>query len=366
MRKFAALLALSIGLMLCGCGNETDAESPETEIENDADADRSGVQNENDADAGKSELQDENTPAVREFGAQHENTTVTDVAQGGPYGEISISIPDGWNYERYPIDSDELMSGMYGICFYPEGVTEGYVSLAYFDFWGVCGTGLAEEEVTVAGNAAYIGTYDYHEYWDFIAFQGEYEGVVALTYSVGAWWGEYSDQVMGILNTLSFDQSAREGGAYIDSSESQIDEIGLSFSLKNISSTRATLIFRQYDADAPKGELVFGDDYFIEVQRDGKWESVPVVIKNAGFNAIAHIIFPEDSVEQEISWEWLYGELAPGEYRIGKSILESNESGGHQNYMIYAQFILEGEALEVSDNAEYYMCTGYPTPQRPE
>ena len=340
MRKFAALLALSIGLMLCGCGNVADAESPETEIENDADAGRSG--------------------------AKHENTTVTDVAQGGPYGEISISIPDGWNYEKYPIDSDELMSGMYGICFYPEGVTEGYVSLAYFDFWGVCGTGLAEEEVTVAGNAAYIGTYDYHEYWDFIAFQGEYEGVVALTYSVEDWWGEYGDQIMNILGTLSFDQSVREGGAYIDSNESEISEIGLSFSLKNISSTGATLIFRQYDADAPKGELVFGDDYFIEVQRDGKWESVPVVIKNAGFNAIAHIIFPEDSVEQEISWEWLYGELAPGEYRIGKGILESDESGDLQSYMIYAHFILEGEMLQTANDAEYYMCTGYPTPPRQE
>ena len=366
MRKFAVILAITIGLILCGCGSEADTESPETEMENDADSRRSEVQNENDADAGQFELQDGNTSTVRELGAQNENTTIIDVAQGGPYGKISISIPDGWNYERYPMDSDELMSGMYGICFYPEGVTEGYVELAYFDFFGVCGTGLEEEEVTVAGNAAYIGTYDYHEYWDFIAFQGEYKGIVALTYSVGAWWGKYSDQVMDILGTLSFDQSIREGSAYIDSSESEISEIGLSFSLKNISSTGATLVFRQYDADAPKGELVFGDDYFIEVQRDGKWESVPVVIKNAGFNAIAHMIFPEDSVEQEISWEWLYGELAPGEYRIGKGILESNESGDHQSYMIYAHFILGGEVLEVSDNAEYYMCTGYPTPPRQE
>lgn len=364
MRKFVALLALSIGLMLCGCGNETDAESPE--IENNEDAGRSGVQNENNADAGQIELQDENTPTVREFGARHENTTVTDVTQGGPCGEISISIPDGWNYEKYPMDSDELMSGMYGICFHPEGVTEGYVELAYFDSFGVCGTGLAEEKVTIAGNAANIGTYDNHGYWDFVTFQGECKGVVALTYSVGDWWEEYVDQVMDILGTLSFDQSVREGGAYIESSESQIDEIGVSFSLKNISSTGATLIFRQYDADAPKGELVFGDDFFIEVQRDGKWESVPVVIDNAAFNAIAYLIFPEDSVEQEISWEWLYGELEPGEYRMGKGILESDESGDHQSYMIYAHFILEGEMLQTANDAEYYMCTGYPTPPRQE
>lgn len=366
MRKFAAILAIFIGLILCGCGNRAGAEQPETENGNAAGTGQSGIQNESAVDAGQPELLNENTPIVRELGTQGENTVVTDVTQGGPYGEISISIPDGWNYEVYSTDSDGPMSGMYGICFYPEGVTEGYVELSYFDFFGVCGTGLAEEKVTVAGNDAYIGTYDNHEYWDFISFRGECEGVVALTYSVGDWWGEYVDQVMDILDTLSFDQNVREGTAYIYSSESQISEIGLSFSLKSISSTGATLVFHQYDADAPKGELIFGDDYFIEVQRDGKWESVPIIIENAAFNAIAYVIVPEDSVEREISWEWLYGELAPGEYRIGKSILESNESGGHQTHMIYAQFILEGEMLQTANDAGYYMCTGYPTPPRQE
>ena len=366
MRKFAAILAIFIGLILCGCGNGAGAEQPETENGNAAGTGQSGIQNESAADAGQPELLNENTPIVRELGTQDENTVVTDVTQGGPYGEISISIPDGWNYEVHYADSDGPMSGMYGICFYPEGVTEGYVELAYFDFFGVCGTGLAEEKATVAGNDAYIGTYDNHEYWDFISFRGECEGVVALTYSVGDWWGEYVDQVMDILDTLSFDQNVREGTAYIYSSESQISEIGLSFSLKNISSTGATLVFHQYDADAPKGELIFGDDYFIEVQRDGKWESVPVVIENAAFNAIAYVIVPEDSVEQEISWEWLYGKLAPGEYRIVKSILESNEGGGHQTYMICAQFILEGEMLQTANDMGYYMCTGYPTPPRQE
>lgn len=362
MRKYAAVLALSIVLILCGCGNGVDVEQPENENGNEA----GSIQNESAASAGHLELQNENTPIARELGTQDENAVVTAVTQGGPYGEISISIPDWWHYEVYSTDSDGPMSGMYGICFYPEGVTEGYVKLAYFDFFGVCGTGLAEEKATVAGNDAYIGTYDNHEYWDFISFRGECEGVVALTYSVEDWWGEYVDQVMDILDTLSFDQNVREGTAYIYSSESQISEIGLSFSLKNISSTGATLVFHQYDADAPKGELIFGDDYFIEVQRDGKWESVPIIIENAAFNAIAYVIVPEDSVEQEISWEWLYGKLAPGEYRIVKSILESNEGGGHQTYMICAQFILEGEMLQTANDMGYYMCTGYPTPPRQE
>lgn len=185
-----------------------------------------------------------------------EQETVAEAVQGGPYGEIAIPIPDGWNYELCPIDSDKLIYGMYGIRFKPEGVADGHVAIAYIDSFGVCGTGLKEEEEMVAGIPAYIGTYDNHEYWDYIAFKEEYKGIVALTYSVDSWWSDYSDQVMDILDMLSFDQSVREGGAYVYSSESEIREIGLYFSLKNISPSGTTLVLQQYDAGISKGELI--------------------------------------------------------------------------------------------------------------
>lgn len=61
-------------------------------------------------------------------------------------------------------------------------------------------------------------------------------GIVAFTYCVDNWWSEYGNQTLDILDTLSFDQDIKEGGAYVYSEESRIEEIGLSFSLKNISS----------------------------------------------------------------------------------------------------------------------------------
>lgn len=261
--------------------------------------------------------------------------------QAGPYGKITISLPDGWKYSIYPTDSDELRTGIYGIHFYPEEAAEGYIELSYVDTFGVCGTGLAVEETTIAGSPVNIGTYDGHEYWDFISFQGEKEGIVATTFTVEDWWDEYGSQVLEILDTVSFDRKVKEGGVYIYSRESEAEVIGLQFSLKNISRTGATLVFDQYDIDTVSGELTYGDDFVIETKKEGKWTAAQIVLEgDYGFHDIAYTIATENTTESELNWEWLYGELPPGEYRIGKNVMDFRGSGDYDQYMVYACFIL--------------------------
>lgn len=263
-------------------------------------------------------------------------------AQAGPYGEISVMLPDGWKYESLPMDSGELVSGDYGIHFYPEGVAEGFIELAYIDFFGVCGTGLAQEDAEIAGSPAGIGTYDGHPYWDFISFREQNDGVVALTYQVEDWWDAYGDAVTEILDTLTFDQDKKEGGAYVFKKESENPDIGLYLSLKNVSASGATLVYNQFDAEAPTGELQDGDDFILERYIDENWEEVPVIIEgDYGFNAIAYNIPKEETTERALSWEWLYGQLAPGEYRIGKNVLDFRKTADFDKYTIYAYFILE-------------------------
>ena len=329
MRKLALVLGVIIGVTLCGCGKVTD----------------SGVADESMPEIGTSELQNQNISDSEESNLQGKNSSeppeYTDIAQGGPYGKISISLPDGWDYELCPIDSDKLLSAMYGIHFYPEGVDDGYVELAYEDNFGVCGTGLEEEAVTIAGNPANIGTYDNNTYWDFIAFGGECEGIIALTYSVGDWWSEYGSQVLDILETLSFDQDDKEGGAYVYSKESEADKIGMYLSLKNISRTGATLVFHQYDAKAPTGDLQHGSEFVLEVLKDGNWEDAPIAIDGEyGFNEPAFMIPAGELTEVELPWEWLYGELEAGEYRIKKGVMDFRGSGDYDKYTLYAHFIL--------------------------
>lgn len=270
-----------------------------------------------------------------------ETAQTTLVSQGGPYGKITLAIPENWNYETYPIDNEELFDGSYGIRFYPKDAAEGYIDLVYADSFGVCGTGLAQEKATIAGQPASIGTYDNHAYWDFIAFQEQFDGIVVLSYDVENWWEQGAGQVMEILDTLSFDTSIKEGGAYVYSEASDIDQIGLTCSLKKISSTGATFEMYNYDADAPTGQLEYGDDFAIEMFMDGTWEEVPVSLKgNYAFHNVSYTISAGASSEQKLNWEWLYGTLAPGTYRIKKSVLDFCAVGDYDKYTVYAQFIL--------------------------
>lgn len=160
MRKFAVVLVFSLVFALCGCGN----------------------------------------------------TASVNVTQAGPYGEISISLPEGWGYEVHPADSNDSEYVLYGIHFYPENVTDGYVDISYSEAFGVCGTGLVEQYMTVAGNDVHIGTYGNNKYWAYISFSGEYKGLYATTHSVEAWWDEYGDQVLNILDTVSFQPTVGEAG----------------------------------------------------------------------------------------------------------------------------------------------------------
>ena len=138
------------------------------------------------------------------------------------------------------------------------------------------------------------------------------------------------------LSVEAVSMDARQGESY--------DEIALYFSLKNITLTGAVLVFNQYDADAPKGQLEYGDDYVIEVFRNSEWEEAPIVIEgDYGFHDIAYTLPCENITERDIDWKWLYGELGPGEYRIGKSVLDFIESGNFDKYMVYAYFVLSGE-----------------------
>lgn len=328
------LLALLSGLTLCGC---QDRSIPESQTDN-----VSIMNTINSESQEASEVQEE--PEMGNLAgniSESENLFSLEAVQGGPYGKISISLPEGWSFEVCPMDSENLIYGTYGIHFYPEDAKEGYIEITYIKPFGVCGTGLKSENADIAGQQANIGTYDEHEYWDFISFRGEYEGIVAYTYSVDSWWDKYHEQVWDILNTLSFQPSEREGGAYIYHGESEITALGLDFSLKNISSAGATLVFQQYDPDAPTGELDFGDEFELEVQNDGKWERVPDIVEGEyGFNSIAHIIAAGQSLEVDLNWEWIYGKLPAGEYRIKKEICDFRETGDFDKYTVYAHFVL--------------------------
>ena len=70
------------------------------------------------------------------------------------------------------------------------------------------------------------------------------------------------------------------------------------------------------------------ENSFIRTKFNNSWYEVPVIIDgNYGFNSIGYELSPGDSGEWEIDWDWLYGSLEAGQYRIIKDILDFRIQG---------------------------------------
>ena len=111
---------------------------------------------------------------------------------------LSISIPEGWEYEIKEYSGE---SSSFGIFFWPEGETEGKLSFLYYDAWGVCGTGLESETIEIGGYEASQGNYN-GGIWEFICFQKEPGWCVIKNDTARAWLGKYMDEAMEIIDTV--------------------------------------------------------------------------------------------------------------------------------------------------------------------
>jgi hypothetical protein len=89
-------------------------------------------------------------------------------------------------------------------------------------------------------------------------------------------------------------------------------------------------------------EFTFGEAYVLEVNIDGNWYKVPIETEdNYGFIDIGYILPPNDTAEWSVEWDWLYGDLESGKYRIIKDVLDVYEAGGYDAYPLAAEFEIE-------------------------
>lgn len=135
-------------------------------------------------------LQDQNNYGTSE--SRHESVTGWQTVSGGG---ISLAIPESWTY-TLDVETDSFF-----IIITPPG-EEGSIRVGCQPSFGVCGTGLTEEETTIAGMRATMGSYDGSHVWSFITFPDLKECYVVLNEGGDQWWGAHGDTVMRILETL--------------------------------------------------------------------------------------------------------------------------------------------------------------------
>ena len=87
-------------------------------------------------------------------------------------------------------------------------------------------------------------------------------------------------------------------------------------------------------------DIQFGDAYYLEMQdaESGEWHKLDSIIDNGMFHAVAYILRKGSPYEQTVNFEWLYGKLEPGKYRIVKEITDFRGTGDYTDYTYTAEF----------------------------
>ena len=112
---------------------------------------------------------------------------------------------------------------------------------------------------------------------------------------------------------------------------------GITLTAENVTPTSATIKCTQSGGE-PTGELHTGSWYILETWTQEKgWHEAPYFAEVA-WTQEAWIIPMNDSCEWEVNWEWLYGTLSEGKYRIGKDIIDFRGTGDYDNVIYYAEF----------------------------
>lgn len=114
-------------------------------------------------------------------------------------------------------------------------------------------------------------------------------------------------------------------GVSMDIEEGTVTPVGLTVIFNNITDK----------------EYIFGQHYLLETKIDGDWYELPTIIDNYGFEDIAFILSPDDQAEWSTDWEWLYGSLEPGEYRIIKDIIDFRDTGDFDELYMAAEFTIK-------------------------
>lgn len=112
---------------------------------------------------------------------------------------------------------------------------------------------------------------------------------------------------------------------------------GITLSVKDVTPTGMTLVCSQSGGEIT-GELECGCDYSLLVNSNGVWNAVPYLVDEVAWTSEAYYIPMNDSIEFELKWERLYGELPAGTYRVVKGFMDFRGTGDYDTETYHTEF----------------------------
>jgi hypothetical protein len=90
----------------------------------------------------------------------------------------------------------------------------------------------------------------------------------------------------------------------------------------------------------------YGSWYELEYKDGDEWCVLPYTYDGEGEVAWTAEAYPVEigkPREETINWEWLYGKLGSGEFRVVKDFLDFRGTGDYDKYYLASEFIIEQE-----------------------
>lgn len=153
--------------------------------------------------------------------------------------------------------------------------------------------------------------------------------------------GAVSDSVTGAYTTgADYNTSAEDV-----MTDEGFPDWGLYLSVKNVTPSGLTLVVTQTGGN-PTGELQTGEPYRLISLVDGTWKVVeelplPEGVDGRGWNSMAYLIQKGETKEFDINWEWIFGELPTGTYRLIKEFMDFKETGNYDTFEYWVEFVIQ-------------------------
>jgi len=84
--------------------------------------------------------------------------------------------------------------------------------------------------------------------------------------------------------------------------------------------------------------LLYGEWFDVQRKVDDEWYSLAYITENVAFNEIAYNMPAGETSTKSISWEWMYGKLSDGKYRIVTEVIDCQKQGDSVRYYLTEEF----------------------------
>lgn len=114
---------------------------------------------------------------------------------------------------------------------------------------------------------------------------------------------------------------------------------GITLTAENVTPRGLTVVCTQSGGENI-AQLETGSSFVVQKKKKSKWKDVDYIIReeDVGWTMEARIIPMGERSTFDVDWEWLYGKLPSGDYRIGKEFMNFRGTGDFDKEVIYAEF----------------------------